>query len=1117
MSKCSPKVKDLIEARPFSSSSSTIGSPRTVVESYRFTPLTSDLMSSWLGRIAGFAPGEKAAFAIAGKRGVGKSHFLSLFAVLCSDASSRALLDDEHIRRNCEAFGGAEFKVVRVFRGSDDDLLKELRNAAEREFNTDLSSYTGIPDLLGELVKAGGDRIVALIIDSNPGREKRITRDDGGDLAAIADNAKALGIFVGIALDDDISGADGPNVELAEKFVIDYLDPQHLYQIVNSYVFPKLEGSRSELGRVYAGFKERFRAFRWSEERFASLYPLHPESLDIAPFVRFYVPDFALLGFASNAAVKIMGRPAESLIGLDEMFDAVETRLRAHVDLMPAFAVLDGIDKEILEQLPLTHRYPARLALKYLILRSLSGSPATPDEIEAGVLTDSGGTALDLEELLSNISRSKSAPIRQFTDPSGKRAYLLVGLEVEREEFEVPAAMPPAAVIEDQPNDHGKSILVELLHLAGWHFSDLDGKDLFSDGGALSVLEWQNTLRRGRISWHGNNNNALLGAERLDWQIIVLPKGAEVPTPSTEGVHVTGFWRLPSLSREESSDIEDYIRIAADEMSRSNNVDDVEIRKLRLSIERILTRVLVEDAEFEIRGKSSSFSEEDREKHTLAYLFSPLFDEDFSQLFVQHPPFGKRIGTKEFSTLVSKFLIGVEAESPEIQKLAKAIALPLGLAEEHGDLLKPSSLELLSRSPLTSSLISTIEASDDRSSISVLEDILYRQPTGLSLEARQLVITALVAAMDLEFVTVRGSRINSRSLDLQIVWDDIVAVARPLQSKHAHVELEEWCKRLASSDELAAGITPDIADCLRSWFGEWERRDLLTRLEAVPAESLTLSFWKKTEQVRRSLGRAASMVSAWIHSGASAEDCLSQFIDCFRGSLDDYSERCLDASEVETALVNAENIRSESAFFSFSFLTEDGSVEHLRSSAIRSGFGIVPDEPYRVLKEDLFGNFQMAYAENYVREHHIAKNDQKELRDVVAGAVGVDRWSIFVEAADLPWFPASDKMILSGIERALRRHWCDLTSESELAARPVCNCAFDPDLTPPISSSNIETFIARASERFVSNTIDELGAFAEDKLVATVRDSLISELSRGEAIDIEAESIEVLKDVVSLV
>ena len=77
---------------------------------------------------------------------------------------------------------------------------------------------------------------------------------------------------------------------------------------------------------IYNEFREVLPSFRWSEQRFSSLYPLHPVTLEIAPFVRLYVQDFALLGFASEAGAKILGRPANSLIGLDEVFDRVETQ-----------------------------------------------------------------------------------------------------------------------------------------------------------------------------------------------------------------------------------------------------------------------------------------------------------------------------------------------------------------------------------------------------------------------------------------------------------------------------------------------------------------------------------------------------------------------------------------------------------------------------------------------------------------------------------------------------------------------------------------------------------------------------------------------------------------------
>ena len=47
-------------------------------------------------------------------------------------------------------------------------------------------------------------------------------------------------------------------------------------------------------------------------------------------------------------------------------------------------------------------------------------------------------------------------------------------------------------------------------------------------------------------------------------------------------------------------------------------------------------------------------------------------------------------------------------------------------------------------------------------------------------EAQHLVLTALVANRQIEFVTTKGDRINRRSLDLKIIWDDIEGIAEDL-------------------------------------------------------------------------------------------------------------------------------------------------------------------------------------------------------------------------------------------------------------------------------------------------------------------------------------------------
>ena len=62
---------------------------------------------------------------------------------------------------------------------------------------------------------------------------------------------------------------------------------------------------------------------------------------------------------------------------------------------------------------------------------------------------------------------------------------------------------------------------------------------------------------------------------------------------------------------------------------------------------------------------------------------------------------------------------------------------------------------------------------------------LKQAPHGLAREAQQLILAALVAQRQLEFVTSKGDRINRRSLDLQIIWDDIVGIAKPLDSSYS--------------------------------------------------------------------------------------------------------------------------------------------------------------------------------------------------------------------------------------------------------------------------------------------------------------------------------------------
>jgi len=81
MSNSQEKVKDIVEVIPFRSPSDFHSDPAFTVESYRFTDITANLMAGWLDALISQG-GAGSCRALAGFRGVGKSHFMALFGAI---------------------------------------------------------------------------------------------------------------------------------------------------------------------------------------------------------------------------------------------------------------------------------------------------------------------------------------------------------------------------------------------------------------------------------------------------------------------------------------------------------------------------------------------------------------------------------------------------------------------------------------------------------------------------------------------------------------------------------------------------------------------------------------------------------------------------------------------------------------------------------------------------------------------------------------------------------------------------------------------------------------------------------------------------------------------------
>src|SRR5215467_5153323 len=168
MNQIQDKVKDLVEVRANQLLEDFIANLAETLGGYYFTDITSDLMSKWIDRVVVMPTGSGNAYALAGYRGVGKSHFLAVFGAILSQPELRAKLKDSHVFASAERLIRRHYPVIHVRRGTGETLADELRAAIGKYFETE-------PDAIGttpaEIVKftaeKGGAGPSVFIIDTD--------------------------------------------------------------------------------------------------------------------------------------------------------------------------------------------------------------------------------------------------------------------------------------------------------------------------------------------------------------------------------------------------------------------------------------------------------------------------------------------------------------------------------------------------------------------------------------------------------------------------------------------------------------------------------------------------------------------------------------------------------------------------------------------------------------------------------------------------------------------------------------------------------------------------------------------------------------------------------------
>ncbi len=1138
MNRIQEKIKDVVDVHLYHSLKDFSADPAQTLASYYFTDVTADLMAKWLDRIATVHTRSGTAFALAGYRGVGKSHFLGVFGALMSHPELRSRVKDGHVSASAQRLIRRHYPVAYVRRGTKETLLEELKDAVSRSLEIQSADLS---DSLAEILKAasekGGAVPFVLIIDTAFERDSRVSRDDGVLLGEIAEAAKNLNIFLGIALDDDIAGADGINSAIARSFTIEFLDQEHLYKILDAHIFPKNNQMRPLLQDLYEEFRKLLPGFRWSEQRFASLYPLHPAVLEVAPFVRLYVHDFALLEFASEAGGRVTSRPANSLIALDELFDSVEKRLRSIKELNEAFVAYDKLNDDVVAKIPVMQRLQAKLILKALLLLSLDGEGASAGDICAAMLifdeTDPEKAAQTVEDLMSKFIAVLPDDIRRH-DQEGRDiryGFKLAGKD------DLNSALTDE--IDTVPADVVTRILRRLMRD---RFSDCTFPDEIDAAGTDWMecqIAWRGGLRRGRLHWTTEDQTHSTDpttSDLVDWEVVI-DFGNAKEKRGEAGDNPVVFWKPDELRQDEIDTVRRYYLLLSNTGLREefNEQIGASVHSHTIAVERLWSRKFLQYGKLIIDGVEHEFTEEARSTQTLSDLFSLMLAPVFESRFPKHPHFAQTLGMTEVSTLVTELFSGLGQNLDEVQHLAQVFALPLGLVSRRGDMYVPESEEALAALPIASDVLRLVnEAGESGVSLKTIYAELKKPPHGLVREAQHLILTALVSRRYIEFVTSKGDRINRRSLDLRIIWNDIVGVVKPTETVYSGEKSTKWAKILTGVENFSASGGKDetaaIRAALEDWLESWKTRRVLDRFNELPDEILNTKIWRLTMHAENSFGVAADTITSVMENSMSLDEALHRIADSFSDSEQEFETRTKELEIIEDFIDGASMREDVRSYLSVCEVTRDNNIERFRDELL----GVI-DRSYsnqgdvrRTEIESSWLNFQKLFSDFFTASHDAVMKSHY-LQEKYDEILSSDQWWEFENLSNIAAFRGVFWRKSQMICREFKELDCQYDTKETLKVHPFCGCSFSLakmeywEKLPQILSQTI----IHGLDSYKVNLIDmsdeivpKLKAFADnigDNEFAAAARNLIRRLKEGEEISrISNDEMKVLQKIFEL-
>jgi hypothetical protein len=413
------------------------------------------------------------------------------------------------------------------------------------------------------------------------------------------------------------------------------------------------------------------------------------------------------------------------------------------------------------------------LFLKCLLLLSLNGEGVTAGELGAAMLIsdehDPAAASANVEAILQTFVDSAPEAIRKSESPdrNAKFGFKLGGVD------SLDSVLEQAA-----ENVSRETVELLLRRQTAEKFSGFDISDDGTTIWATTHVVWRGAIRPGEVIWQAGDVPACDEEGSGNWKVLV----RYASSPNLELKWPVSEWVLGDLSVDDVNTIRRFHLLQTDNSLRENFRDSIStaVHVHSIAVEKIWQRIFLEDSRLVAGAENYELTSHARSSYDLTQMFAPMLDDQLAKQFPSHPVFPDVLGASEVSQVTDHLFSGASTDGADAQRLGSNFALPLGLMIEQDGVLLPQTAEAFVQAPIIQQVIKPDDL--ERKDIIPMDELARRMsaaPFGLTSEAQHLVLAALVAHRQFEFVTSNGNRINHRSLDLQIIWEDIDGIARP--------------------------------------------------------------------------------------------------------------------------------------------------------------------------------------------------------------------------------------------------------------------------------------------------------------------------------------------------